>query len=78
MKTALDPVTQKLSITVPCPCCGKEQVVTVDVNRYEAWRRGELMIQHALPDLTPDQREILMSGICPDCWDMMFKEDPEL
>lgn len=91
MKTALDHATQKtniqtgtpfdaqvMDIHVTCPCCGKEQVVTVDVNRYEAWRRGELMIQHALPDLTPDQREVLLSGICPECWDKMFKEDPEL
>ena len=31
--------------------------------RYLTWRSGKGLIQHALPDLTPSQREILMSGL---------------
>ena len=36
-------------------------------------------IQIAFPDLTADQREILISGICPECWDKIFppEEDEE-
>ena len=34
--------------------------------RYLNWRnRGEL-IQEALPDLTPDTREMLMTGLCDE------------
>lgn len=75
MKTSLDPTTQKLSVKRTCPLCGKVQVIIVDAEPYSKWRRGELMIQHALPDLTPDQREILLSGICPECWDKAFGEE---
>ena len=28
--------------------------------------------QDAFPSLTPDAREFMMSGICPECWDRMF------
>lgn len=31
--------------------------------RYLLWREGPLMIQEALPELTPSQREILMTGL---------------
>jgi len=31
--------------------------------RYKLWRDGSLMIQEALPDLSPEQREILLSGL---------------
>lgn len=52
---------------------------TVKLNKdqylgYLAWENGQL-IQDALPDLTPAQREIIMTGIGPDDFDRMFEED---
>jgi hypothetical protein len=35
-------------------------------NRYLMWRRGEKMIQEALPELSRDDREKLMTGLLPD------------
>jgi hypothetical protein len=35
-------------------------------NRYLMWKRGELMIQEALPELSSDDRERLMTGLLPD------------
>ena len=45
----------------------------------KAWEDGEL-IQDALPNLTADQRELLISGTCDDCWKTMFGtvDDEEL
>lgn len=61
-----------------CPHCHKFQTIEVQVSQYNRWMAGE-NIQIAFPDLTADQREILISGICPECWDKMFppEEDEE-
>ena len=54
-------------------CCECDVVVDVPVliSEFEAWQNGEL-IQVAMPDLNEDDREMLISKICPKCWDEMF------
>ena len=39
----------------------------------EGLKSGKL-IQDAFPDLTPDQREFLLTGITPEEWDELFGE----
>lgn len=56
-----------------CPFCGKYQEVEVKLEDYYKWIEGELA-QKAFPYLTPAEREIIISGICEECWDKMFKE----
>ena len=34
-------------------------------------------VQDAFPDLTPDQREFLLTGVTPDEWDEIFPEEDE-
>lgn len=60
----------------PCPFCGKVHEVTVSEADYAAWQGGELA-QNAFPYLSADEREILISGICPTCWDNMFSGEDE-
>jgi len=43
--------------------------------RYLEWNEGRGLIQNCLPELSRDQREILMSGIGPEVWDKEFKEE---
>lgn len=43
--------------------------------RFKGWVNGSKTIQEAFPDLSADQREILLTGIGPKQWDEMFKED---
>jgi hypothetical protein len=44
--------------------------------RYRQWLGGHGgFIQDALPELTTDQREILMTGTCQKSWDSMFPEE---
>lgn len=45
--------------------------------RIAAWKTSGIMIQEAFPDLTPDQREFLLSGSTPEEWDELFKEEEE-
>jgi len=40
------------------------------------WREGE-NIQHAFPDMSAGDREVLISGTHPACWDKLFGEENE-
>ena len=59
-------------ITCICPFCGQEEEVPVYAEDYADWENGKL-IQDAFPYLSANQRELLISGICPKCWDRMFE-----
>ena len=62
-----------ITIETVCPVCGTINYVTVakaDLAKYEA--DDGMLIQDAFPYLSADEREMLISGICPKCWDMMF------
>tara|TARA_R110002020_G_scaffold100122_1_gene237058 strand:- start:218 stop:382 length:165 start_codon:yes stop_codon:yes gene_type:complete len=48
----------------------------VDSADYKNWQEGTL-IQDALPYLTTDQRELLISATCGTCWDDIFWEEDE-
>jgi len=52
----------------------RSMVMPVTIDQLLAWRKGKL-IQDAMPQLTPDQREFIMSGILPDEWDAMWRDD---
>lgn len=62
-----------IAIERPCPHCDKIQTVTVPHESYRAWQFG-MKIQDAMPTVSADDREILITGICPTCWDELFKE----
>lgn len=61
-------------IVANCPFCGKQSVFDVD---KDVWRKGETAyrngakIQDAWPTLSPSQRELLLTGICDECWNNM-------
>lgn len=66
-------LTRSLTITVQCIIkgCGTSRIVHVAPLDYEAWKSGK-PIQDAMPYLDADIREMLISGICGDCWRKMF------
>ena len=64
-----------------CVICGANHTVTVPDELFNAtmvglsqWQSGEYLIQDALPFLSLDDREILISGIGPNCWQQMVEE----
>jgi hypothetical protein len=65
--------SSKITIEKICPSCKKKSSVTVEKADYERWRAGTV-IQNAFPYLSNDEREVLQSGICPICWDKLFKD----
>ena len=55
------------------PLSGNKNVLDVPVTlaQYAAWKGGEL-IQRAMPNLSADEREFLMTGITPEEWENTF------
>jgi hypothetical protein len=52
-------------------------VIEAPDEAVERWQSGDY-IQDALPMLSADERELLISGICGHCFDTMFcEEEPE-
>lgn len=62
--------------TKPCVICERKSVITMPAEALRRWQAGEF-IQVAWPDSTPDERELLMTGTHPDCWDALIPEDEE-
>lgn len=48
--------------------------INVTPNQLKAWHDGEL-IQRAMPNLTADEREFIMTGITSEEWDELFYEE---
>lgn len=67
----------KLIVTKICRTCG--QVIDIEVNKidYDRYKAGLIKVQDAFPYLTADEREMLMTGICGDCYDAMFADYEE-
>lgn len=42
--------------------------------QYESWQGCGILIQHAMPNLNPDQREFVKTGILPEQWDEFLSE----
>lgn len=61
----------RINVAVACPFCGADHAVEVDFEQWEAWQSGEL-IQNAMPELTPTEREQLISGMCTKCQAKIF------
>lgn len=47
--------------------------IAVTQQQIDSWMAGEL-IQNAMPNLTPDQREFIKTGITPETWEKLFKD----
>lgn len=52
---------------------GKEHTLDIPVTQeqLEDWHAGQV-IQQAMPNLTPDQREFLMTGVTAEEWEEAF------
>ena len=67
---------KEVCVVTRCPFCGHANEVEVNEIDYLDWQDGEL-VQNAFPYLSADDREMLISGICPTCWDKMFGQDSQ-
>ena len=50
--------------------------IPVTLEQINNWMSG-MVIQQAMPNISADDREFLLSGITPEEWDAAFPEDDE-
>ena len=49
--------------------------IPVTPEQLKAWQESDRPIQYALPHLTKEHREFLLTGITPDEWNELFGEE---
>lgn len=72
-----NPMNQVEMVTVQtpsCTVCSRTSRLSVPRPGLELWRAGAY-IQDVLPALTADEREMLLTGTHPDCWDRLWSTD---
>lgn len=62
----------KMVVGGNCVFCGKAHSVEVGIKAFAEWKYGNKCIQNAMPEVSADDREFLISGICPTCFEKCF------
>jgi hypothetical protein len=58
----------------PCMVCKQRSVLELDQDLIDKLKDpNRPTIQSIVPDMDADQRELLISGTHPECWDKMFE-----
>ena len=57
-----------------CGVCNNYELISLDREAAEKWAAGGL-IQECFPTMTAAEREVLITGIHPACWDSLFPEE---
>jgi len=63
------------TVTTTCACSVSKELfrITVPLGDWMNWRYGEVSSQQAFPYLSPEEREMIQTGITPAEWDAMHK-----
>lgn len=48
--------------------------ISISQEQVDAWKNGA-MIQDVMPDISPTDREFLITGVTSEEWDELFPED---
>lgn len=61
------------------PVTGLTNIMSIDATpeQFALWMDSDTLIQDAMPDASVDQREFLISGCTPSCWNSMFEAGEE-
>ena len=68
---------KSVSVETSCPFCGSVTRLSLNWDDFTDWQDGTKLVQDAFPYLNADERELLMTGICSECWEKMFSNDEE-
>ena len=64
-------------VKLTCRECGNTFEFPVFVDDLEKYTERKEGIQYALPYISPEYRELIISHICPTCWDEMMGTDED-
>lgn len=68
-------VETRHQLIMPCIHCGQFRPVLLDGNDYYRYFMRGLRIEECFSYLTLQQRELLITGIHPECWDALFADE---
>ena len=60
-----------------CKKCGKVYEFPVFIDDLEKYTKRQEHIQYALPYISSGYRELMISRICPICWNEIMRSDEE-
>jgi hypothetical protein len=60
-----------------CFHCGDESWFRITEKEYKAWVTNDGYIQDVFPHMSNEDREVMISGTHPDCWNAMFPEEDD-
>ena len=68
-----------LTISAKCRACPTSNSIEVFADDYRNYFHNNQLVQNVWPDLSPDQREVIMGHsnnfyLCASCWDKMGDE----
>lgn len=66
----------RLFTTKVCIVCGLSDEIYLDAGKVARWKAGE-HVQTVWPEKSASQRELLITGTHPACWDDMFADDDD-
>jgi hypothetical protein len=55
-----------------CKVCHAQFVIHAHEDGYKQWANGKARIQDAMPQLNEDNRELLISNVCGECWEKVM------
>jgi hypothetical protein len=69
--------TSTIWVSKQSPVSGEINKISIKANMesYERYLKGEILVQEIEPLLTPDEREFLLSGITSEEWIGLFDAD---
>ena len=59
-----------------CIICNSVHEINVTAQQYSDWQNGALA-QKVFTNLSSDERELLISGVCGKCFDCFFEDDDD-
>lgn len=57
-----------------CPICNKVNVIEINVHNLMLYKSGLGKVQDLFPDLSENERELILTGVCDTCWNALFKD----
>ncbi len=72
----IDTINQTVTIDRLCIVTKKEHSVTVPLKGYNRWIKGEY-IHTAMPEVSAEDREFLISSTSPEGWNILFPPEDE-